>query len=165
MPCSVTFSVQNNPAQNEVARAAGCQEGQQHHFDFIGSRIEWCMKNYVVDNHYSPMIFNVPIQKNLSPNFRDAIPAMLLLAKTIQGQVSRLLSVLFDSGGTRTMIHQKCLPPGTKLVLLHNKQIINTILGQFSIQQEVVLENITLPDLTGTNNKQHTFLTIHVITM
>ena len=65
----------------------------------------------IVNNYYSPMVFNVPTPKTLLPIGKDAVPAMLLLTKTIQNETSqRLLSVLFDSGGMKTMIHKKCLP-------------------------------------------------------
>ena len=43
----------------------------------------------------------------------DLVPITLMTVKTIQNQESRkLLRCLVDSGGSHTMIHSSCLPPG-----------------------------------------------------
>ena len=101
----------------------------------------------MVDNYYSPMLFQIPTPKIHSSTQRNAVPATLLLIKNIQNETSqRLLSVLFDSGSTKTMIHKRCLPPRAKPNILPERQKMNTIVGQYYAQEEVTMEDVVLPE-------------------
>jgi transposase InsO family protein len=74
-------------------------------------------------------------------------PMSFLVAKTINGKTSmRLLRSLFDSGGSATMIHKRCLPKGCETTRLTNNVTSNTIAGNFTSEQSVVMKEITLPE-------------------
>ena len=74
-------------------------------------------------------------------------PMSFLVAKTINGKTSmRLLRSLFDSGGSATMIHKRCLPKGCETTRLTNNVTSNTIAGNFTSEQSVVMREITLPE-------------------
>ena len=48
----------------------------------------------------------------------------------------RLLIVLFDSGGTNTLIHSGCLPLGLTPTLLLESQALQTVAGTFSSKRQ-----------------------------
>jgi hypothetical protein len=74
-------------------------------------------------------------------------PMSFMVAKTINGKTSmRLLRALFDSGGSATMIHENCLPRGCKPTLLTNKITSITVAGNFTSEQCIELQEITLPE-------------------
>lgn len=76
-----------------------------------------------------------------------AAPMSFIVAKTINGKTSmRLLRALFDSGGSATMIHDRCLPRGCEPTLLTNPITSNTIAGNFVSDTCVQLKEITLPE-------------------
>ena len=52
------------------------------------------------------------------------------------------LKVLFDSGGSNTMIHACCLPVGAIPSLLPKKSKFKTIAGTFDSSREVLLEDV-----------------------
>ena len=69
----------------------------------------------------------------------NKIPSTLLVCKTIQNQESlRPMKVLLDSGGSATLIHEKCLPPGATSSLLPEGQTnFQTTAGLFSATRQV----------------------------
>jgi hypothetical protein len=74
-------------------------------------------------------------------------PMSFMVAKTINGKTSmRLLRSLFDSGGSATMIHERCLPRGCETTRLTNNVTSNTIAGNFSSERCVLMKEITLPE-------------------
>ena len=76
-----------------------------------------------------------------------AAPMSFIVAKEINGKTSmRLLRALFDSGGSATMIHQRCLPRGCEPTILTNQITSNTIAGNFVSKKSVFLKEITLPE-------------------
>ena len=78
---------------------------------------------------------------------QDLIPAMLLIARTIQHVPSmRLLKALGDSGGTATMIHKQALPKGCTLQVLVEPLKSNTIMGTFQSKWRVYLKDLLLPE-------------------
>ena len=77
----------------------------------------------------------------------DTIPTTLLIAKSIQHKESkRLLRVLFDSGGTNTLIHSGCIPLGATPSLLTERQSLQTIAGTFLSKRQVGLQELSLPE-------------------
>ena len=58
----------------------------------------------------------------------------------------RLLRVLFDSGGSATMIHDRCLPKGCVPTVLTNTVTSNTIAGNFTSNTCVYMREIILPE-------------------
>jgi transposase InsO family protein len=76
-----------------------------------------------------------------------AAPMSFIVAKTINGKTSmRLLRALFDSGGSATMINNRCLPRGCEPTLLTTEITSNTIAGNFVSDKCVQLCEITLPE-------------------
>jgi transposase InsO family protein len=79
--------------------------------------------------------------------FNTAAPMSFIVAKTINGKTSmRLLRALFDSGGSATMIHERCLPKGCQPTVLTNYVTSNTIAGNFTSEKCVHMQEITLPE-------------------
>ena len=69
----------------------------------------------------------------------------VMVAKDVAGRAcSRLLRVLFDSGGSRSMIHKRVLPGGA-LVDQTGKQLFNTLAGAYASQGSVKLDGMRLP--------------------
>jgi hypothetical protein len=59
--------------------------------------------------------------------------------------------VLFDSGGTNTLIHSKCLPKGaTPVVLKDGPTKLKTIAGDFVSTQSTYLKDLVLPEFDKT---------------
>lgn len=78
---------------------------------------------------------------------KTVAPMSFIVAKTINGKTSmRLLRALFDSGGSATMIHERCLPKGCQPTLLSNNATSNTIAGNFTSDKCVHMKEITLPE-------------------
>ena len=78
---------------------------------------------------------------------KTVAPMSFIVAKTINGKTSmRLLRALFDSGGSATMIHERCLPKGCQPTLLSNNVTSNTIAGNFTSDKCVHMKEITLPE-------------------
>ena len=75
----------------------------------------------------------------------------MLVARAIQNHESFLpLKVLFDSGGSSTMIHARCLPVGAVPPLLSKTSKFPTITGAFDSSQEVFFEDIVFPEYDKT---------------
>ena len=89
--------------------------------------------------------------KNKQNNKNETIPIGLLVPSKIQHKEScRLLRVLFDSGGGKTMIHSSALPVGACPELLHKTLDLTTIKGTYKANRQVYLEDITLPEFDKT---------------
>ena len=75
------------------------------------------------------------------------IPSSLLTCKSIHTHESRrLLKILFDSGGSHTMIDSSCLPVGVNPTLLPNPTQMQTIAGSINTNRYVRLSEISLPE-------------------
>ena len=75
------------------------------------------------------------------------VPTSFMIAKIINEKTSmRLLRVLFDSGGSATMIHDRCLPKGCVPTVLTNTVTSNTIAGNFTSNTCVYMREIILPE-------------------
>ena len=81
----------------------------------------------------------VPVPKAKSTEKKDdLIPCSMLLTRTINEVPSmRLLRVLFDSGGTATMIHRRALPKGCVPSLLDKPITSTTVEGSFTTKTSV----------------------------
>ena len=96
---------------------------------------------------FEPIIYQVPTPKQLQSQSKDIVPATLMIAQKVQGQqCPRLLKVLLDSGGGATLFHRSCLPRGATPRMLPEKKEMKTILGIFTPNNEVLLEDIQLPE-------------------
>lgn len=69
----------------------------------------------------------------------------ILVVKDIQGRAcSRLLRVLFDSGGSKSMVHRRVVPRGSRLDQPENQTMMRTLAGVYAdwtwtlIQQQVL---------------------------
>jgi hypothetical protein len=75
---------------------------------------------------------NIPVPKQQPKANLDLAPSSLLAARTINGKPSsRLLKMLFDSGGTKTLFNRRCLPTGATPHMLDAPAIGTTAAGAF----------------------------------
>ena len=82
------------------------------------------------------------------PHDDHPTPLSILICDTIGAVRSRkILKVLFDSGATSTFISRKCLPRHCKPTLIKQARPVNTIAGQGTTKEVVVLTDIRLPEL------------------
>ena len=75
-----------------------------------------------------------------------------MIARTIQHTESRrLLCVLFDLGGSHTLIHSRCLPKGcSPIVNQTGTQSLQTIAGSFVSNRKVYIKELVLPEFDKT---------------
>ena len=78
----------------------------------------------------------------------DLSPVSSLFCRQIQGEPShRLLKVLFDSGASHTLIHQRILPRDCKPMEIKNgRTLTQTAAGTFNCNKTVRLRKLTLPE-------------------
>lgn len=70
----------------------------------------------------------------------------VMVAKAIAGRSSsRLLRVLFDSGGGKSLIHRRAIPRGAKLTPPNDKTALNTIAGIYHPLGKVNVNDMRLP--------------------
>ena len=94
-----------------------------------------------------PITIRVPTAKCPAPKYRSMIPTTLMLAKTISSCSSaRLMRVLFDSGGTKTMIHKRVLPEMVQPKPLQEAKAIRTLAGSLVANAQVTLRGLCLPE-------------------
>ena len=95
-------------------------------------------------------IAGIPVPKQMSQTMNkqdDLMPISLMICRMIGGKESgKLLRVLFDSGGTKTMIHERILPQGAEIRTDSQNRMCNTVAGQFNANKTVVVEDFILPD-------------------
>lgn len=88
----------------------------------------------------------IPVPKAKLPD-EDLVPCSVSLCRNANGQTSsRLLRVLFDGGGTGTMIHRRVLPKGCAPTVLNNPITTKTIEGDFMTRLSVEMKDILLPE-------------------
>ncbi|MHA7927741.1 MAG: retropepsin-like aspartic protease, partial [Marinobacter sp.] len=90
----------------------------------------------------------IPTPKTISKRRKDAVPSTLMVAKYIQNVESRrLLHVLFNPGGSHTLIHSRALPRGaTPGTIEGGQRSLQTIAGTFASNRVVRLDQLTLPE-------------------
>ena len=102
---------------------------------------EWFWMNY--ETHHNT---NMPVAKIVPKFYRDRVPSTLMYARSIQGRESnQLLHVLFDSGGSHTLINSRCLPPGA-VPTVNAKAKLKTIAGDFMTNRNVTLRDLKLTE-------------------
>ena len=78
------------------------------------------------------------------------LPISIFIPKFIQDIPNhKVLTALFDSGGTVSLIHERILSPNVKPSIGTN-QIFTTLAGQFQSNRYVRLQNIVLPEFKRT---------------
>ena len=94
----------------------------------------------------------VPTPKQTTSTARkpeNMVPSSVLVAKAIQNTpCTRMLRVLFDSGGTNTIIHQRALPQGVTPALDERPLRTVTAAGELQLNRYVHLQGIQLPEFT-----------------
>ena len=76
---------------------------------------------------------------------QDIAPDCIVRIKYIGGiRLERPLICLLNTGSTRTMVQEKCLPPGEKPNISKTKRITTTINGSFDTSLSVNLSDISL---------------------
>ena len=77
----------------------------------------------------------------------DLVPTTMMIIRMIQKIPSgQLLRVLFDSGGTKTMIYASALPKICTPRLLERPLITNTIQGTMETKRFVTMDTLILPE-------------------
>ena len=70
----------------------------------------------------------------------------IMVVKDIQGRAcSRLLRVLFDSGGSKSMLHRRILPRGATIDQTQGKQLMQTLAGNMAALGTVHMRGMRLP--------------------
>ena len=82
---------------------------------------------------------------------QDLLPISLLVPKYIQNIPNhKVLTALFDSGGTISLIHERVLLPNI-VPLIGLIQNFTTLAGEFQSNQQILLEEIVLPEFKHTS--------------
>ena len=69
----------------------------------------------------------------------------IMLVKSIQKRAcSRLLKVLYDSGGSKSMIKKSVLPKGIRLTQSNNRMLMNTLVGTYAPLGSVEIKGMIL---------------------
>ena len=85
--------------------------------------------------NFEPLAYQVPVPKAEPPKNSRLMATSTMVVKSIQNHASqKLLRVLFDSGGTKTMIHRQALPAGVNPMLLKDKEEMTTLAGVYQSQ-------------------------------
>ena len=112
--------------------------------------------NYTEDTETADNYLFIPVTQTVSTTettqTNKYIPATSMVAKQIQHHDSRrLLKVLLDSGGAKTMIHERILPPGATPTL-ETRSTFRTIAGNFTSNRSVFLSNLVFPEFDKTRH-------------
>ena len=87
------------------------------------------------------LIMAVDRQGNSTP-----MASGIMVVKDIQGRhCSRLLKVLFDSGGSKSMCHRRVLPKGIRLDQPPVRSLMRTLAGTYAPQGTVRMSGMKLP--------------------
>jgi hypothetical protein len=91
------------------------------------------MTNENVEQHWIDHFeFFVPLSKAKYEPREDLVPSSMLIIQQINNNASsRLLRIIFDSGGTTSMINDSALPKGCVPTLLEKPISSKTIMGSF----------------------------------
>ena len=106
----------------------------------------------ISDNYaYDRFEYAVPTPKQIISN--RLVATSIMVVENIHGHGSgKLLRVLFDSGGDRTMIHRNALPKGVNPMALDKRARMNTLAGTYESGGEVLLKNLRLPEFDKNRN-------------
>ena len=70
----------------------------------------------------------------------------LMVARKVQGQpCSKLMKVLLDSGGFKSMCHRNVIPRGTRITEASSWTLMNTLAGTYAPLGKVTVEGLRLP--------------------
>ena len=70
----------------------------------------------------------------------------IMLVKTTQERpCSRLLKVLYDSGGSKSMIKNSILPKGIRLTQSNSRLLMNTLAGTYALLGSIEIKGMWLP--------------------
>ena len=70
----------------------------------------------------------------------------VMVVKDVQGRAcSRLLRVLYDSGGSKSMCHRRILPKGARITQDSERTMMNTLAGAYSPLGSVDIRGMRLP--------------------
>ena len=116
--------------------------------DFHSYENESCVDDYYDDCFaFEKIEYKVPTPKiNISE--QQLVATTIMVVDTIHNHEStKLLRVLFDSGGSRTMINRRVLPKGVIPMGLKGKMRMNTLAGTYESGGEVYMKGLRLPEL------------------
>ena len=142
---------------------------KSHHFDllhFKNSQVENITKQLLkkkntihvfdaeciqeVDNFKVYIDIYITQTESLKTLKQDLLPISLLIPKYIQNIPNyKALTVLFDSGGTMSLIHKRVLLTEVKPII-GTSQNFTTLAGDFRSNRQVLLKDIVLPEFKRT---------------
>ena len=109
-----------------------------------------------------PVVYTVPTPKVKYQPPDDLVPATVLFANRIQNQPSLcLMTVLFDSGATSTIIHRRCLPPGAVPHTMDQPIRTQTVMGTKENRLWIEIDECRLPEFDQSkriDGKQQAFV-------
>ena len=99
--------------------------------------------NYCDGYAFGKFEYRVPTPKQ-NWSGRLVATSIMVVDKVHNHESGKLLRVLFDSGGDRTMIHRSTLPKGVNPMVLDKRARMNTLAGIYESDGEVVLKGLHL---------------------
>ena len=80
---------------------------------------------------FEPITYDIPVHKQIRTEPPANLMAVLVMVvgKIHNHTSKKMLRVLFDSGGMKTMIHRRALPPGVNPMTLNECQTMSTLAG------------------------------------
>ena len=152
-------------AINTANLALPCAQNCSHHFNLLTLQYsqDEILTKQMLNKHNTAYVFDAECIQDVD-NFKifidiytnqtecldttiqqDLLPISILIPKYVQNIPNhKVLTVLFDSGGTVSLIHERVLIPEVK-PLIGTNQIFTTLAGQFQSNRQVLLQNIVLP--------------------
>jgi hypothetical protein len=130
-----------------------------HHLDqlsFLAMQETNSLINDIVDSYvkhsddcYSLGVGEINIVQPFDKNLHLRATSYAIVQTLQKTRVNKLLKVLFDSGSDKTMFNRKALPPGIN-PSLGRKRKITGVISSAIVDQEIVIEEMTLPEFSST---------------
>ena len=144
-----------------------CANSHNHHFNLYFYPQDGVIKGHQPDTNHTFYVFdteciqgvdNLQIYIGIFTNEtkclhniqQDLLPISILVPKYIQHVLNhKVMTALFDSGGTISLIHEHMLLTEVTPSISVN-QIFTTLAGEFQSNRQVLLQDIVLPEFKHT---------------
>ena len=117
-----------------------------------GLREDLCSKDEPCESFaFEKFQYAIPTPKQIIAN--RLVATSIMVVQTIHNHESgKLLRVLFDTGGDRTMINRSALPRGVNPMVLDKRARMTTLAGTYESGGEVMLKGLRLPEFDKSRN-------------
>ena len=113
---------------------------------------EFCAEDASCDEYaFDRFEYRIPTAKQNWSN-RLVANSIMVVDRIHNHESGRLLRVLFDSGGDRTMIHRSALPRCVNPMILDKRARMNTLAGTYESGVEVMLKDLRLLEFDKSRN-------------